>query len=547
MRRALGGKLKLDFVDGTFPVVVDRFDPSFRAWNRCNMLVHSWIMNSVSDSIAQSIVYMDNTLDVWNDLRERFSQADLVRISEIQQEVYALKQDSRSVTEFYSELKLLWEELEIYLPMPLCTCPQRCSCEAMRSARSNHTLLSIMRFLTGLNEQFSVVKSQILLMDPLPPMNKVFSLVLQHERQMTPIDDSKVLLNAAKGKAPYSSKPSSRTCTFCGRGNHTVDNCFQKHGLPPHLRKSTTAATSNNALIEGGIDDASISTESNNSNVITQEQAFQLISLLQNTFPSSTTLTASSDKVGSNQFSGHVSVNSGIISSSFNTCSLGNWIVDSGASHHICNSTHWFHSYKEIIPIRVKLPNGNYAIAKYSGIINFSSCFTISEVLCIPNFSVNLLSVSQLCKIPKYVLQFTNSQCTIQDIATQKMIGLAEELEGLYYLKLQDAEAHASVVDESGKTTIPSQAIWHFRLGHLSNPRLAVLHSKFPYITVDNKGICDVCHLAKHKKTPYKISLNKAVRPYEIIHVDIWGPLNTTSLNGYSYFLTVVDDYSRFT
>jgi hypothetical protein len=78
-------------------------------------------MNSVSDSIAQSIVYMDNALDVWNDLRERFSQADLVRISEIQQEVYALKQDSRSVTEFYSELKLLWEELEIYLPMPLCT------------------------------------------------------------------------------------------------------------------------------------------------------------------------------------------------------------------------------------------------------------------------------------------------------------------------------------------------------------------------------------------------------------------------------------------
>jgi hypothetical protein len=304
----------------------------------------------------------------------------------------------------------------------------------MRSARSNHTLLYIIRFLTGLNEQFYVVKSQILLMDPLPPMNKVFSLVLQHEHQMTPVDDSKVLLNAAKGKAPYPSKPSSRTCTFCGRGNHTVDNCFQKHGLPPHLRKSTSATT-NNASVEGGIDDASITTESTSSNVITQEQALQLISLLQNSFPNSTTPTASSDKVGSSQFTGHVSVNSGIISSSFNACSLGNWIVDSGASHHICNSTQWFHSYNEITPIRVKLPNGNYALAKYSGIITFSSCFTISEVLCIPNFSVNLLSVSQLCKIPKYVLQFTNSQCTIQDIATQKMIGLAEELEGLYYLK----------------------------------------------------------------------------------------------------------------
>ncbi|MCI65985.1 UDP-glycosyltransferase, partial [Trifolium medium] len=67
----------------------------------------------------------------------------------------------------------------------------------MRSAHANHTLLYIIRFLTGLNEHFSVAKSQILLMNPLPPMTKVFSLALQHERQ-SHFDDSRVLLNAAK-------------------------------------------------------------------------------------------------------------------------------------------------------------------------------------------------------------------------------------------------------------------------------------------------------------------------------------------------------------
>jgi hypothetical protein len=192
MRRALGGKLKLEFFDGTIPVIADPFDPSYRAWNRCNMLVHSWIMNFVTKSIAQSIVFMENALDVWNDLKEYFSQADLVRISEIQQETYALKQDSKSVTKFYSDLKLLWEELEIYLPMPNCSCRVLCSCESMRSARANHTLLYIIRFLTGLNDSFAMVKSQILLLDPLPPMNKVFSMVLQHERQFVPstLEDS---------------------------------------------------------------------------------------------------------------------------------------------------------------------------------------------------------------------------------------------------------------------------------------------------------------------------------------------------------------------
>jgi hypothetical protein len=130
------------------------------------------------ESIAQSIVFMENALDVWNDLKERFSQADLVRISEIQQEIYALKQDLKSVTEFYSDFKLLWEELEIYMPMPSCSCAVRCSCDSMRAARANHTLLYIIRFLTGLNDSFAVVKSQILLMDQLPPMSKVFSMVV---------------------------------------------------------------------------------------------------------------------------------------------------------------------------------------------------------------------------------------------------------------------------------------------------------------------------------------------------------------------------------
>ncbi|MCI61968.1 retrovirus-related pol polyprotein from transposon TNT 1-94, partial [Trifolium medium] len=33
-----------------------------------------------------------------------------------------------------------------------------------------------MRFLTGLSDSFHVVKSQILLLDPLPSMTKIFSM-----------------------------------------------------------------------------------------------------------------------------------------------------------------------------------------------------------------------------------------------------------------------------------------------------------------------------------------------------------------------------------
>jgi hypothetical protein len=156
MRRALGAKYKYDFVDGTIPVPDPSFDPSFRAWSRCNMLVHLWIMNYVKESIAQSIVYLDNAIDVWNELNERFSRGDYIRISELQIEIYGLKQGTRSVSEFFTALKTLWEELEAYLPAPVCNCPRKCVCvTGVSNARIQHDLIRTIRFLTGLNDSYN--------------------------------------------------------------------------------------------------------------------------------------------------------------------------------------------------------------------------------------------------------------------------------------------------------------------------------------------------------------------------------------------------------
>jgi hypothetical protein len=36
-------------------------------------------------------------------------------------------------------------------------------------------------------------------------------------------------------------------------------------------------------------------------------------------------------------------------------------------------------------------------------------------------------------------------------------------------------------------------------------------------------------------------------RPLELIHIDLFGPVSTTSLNGKKYGLVIVDDFSRWT
>lgn len=75
MWRAFGAKMKFELLDGTILMPIDSFDLLFCVRNRCNMLIHSWIMKLVDATIAQYIVFF---MDVWLNLKERFSQGDLI-------------------------------------------------------------------------------------------------------------------------------------------------------------------------------------------------------------------------------------------------------------------------------------------------------------------------------------------------------------------------------------------------------------------------------------------------------------------------------------
>jgi hypothetical protein len=56
------------------------------------------------------------------------------------------------------------------------------------------------------------------------------------------------------------------------------------------------------------------------------------------------------------------------------------WIVDSGATDHVCNALHAFVDYSVITPISVRLPNGDYFVAKYKGRIHFLNEFYLDDI-----------------------------------------------------------------------------------------------------------------------------------------------------------------------
>jgi hypothetical protein len=74
MIMAITAKNKLGFLDGSLSKLLDDSGSESCAWVRCNTMVRSWILNSVSKEIASSVIYIENTADVWVDLKEWFSQ-----------------------------------------------------------------------------------------------------------------------------------------------------------------------------------------------------------------------------------------------------------------------------------------------------------------------------------------------------------------------------------------------------------------------------------------------------------------------------------------
>lgn len=71
MRISLSAKNKIGIIDKSIKKLSST-DKAFHSWQRCNDMVLSWILNSMSPVIASSIIYMDTTTTVWKDLSNEF-------------------------------------------------------------------------------------------------------------------------------------------------------------------------------------------------------------------------------------------------------------------------------------------------------------------------------------------------------------------------------------------------------------------------------------------------------------------------------------------
>ncbi|XP_033146256.1 uncharacterized protein LOC117133652 [Brassica rapa] len=250
MLLALGARNKAVFVTGLYPDL-DESHPDFGSWSRCNNIVCTWIVNAVDKSIAKSIMYLDTARQMWQDIHDQFKQSDGPRTAEIKQQIYAETQGSQSVSEYYTRLKQLWEELKNHEDPYTCCCGHL-DCASHKQLATKDEQDRVLKFLMGLNDSFTATRGQILMMEPKPLLAKVFNIVSQEERQRSMKSTSGVAFQASQMTSSpdsvvaayaggYNKQRPRPICSHCGLAGHTVNRCYKLHGYPQGYKASNSS------------------------------------------------------------------------------------------------------------------------------------------------------------------------------------------------------------------------------------------------------------------------------------------------------------------
>ncbi|RVX20135.1 Retrovirus-related Pol polyprotein from transposon RE1 [Vitis vinifera] len=437
-------------------------------------------------SKLDSVIFSTTAQEVWEDLRDRFSQSNAPRIFQIERDIACLTQDQMTVAAYYTRLKRLWDELGSYNDTV-------CSCGA------DHKRRRLMQFLMGLNESYNAIRGQILLMNPLPDVAKAYSSIVQEEKQRSlgatreTTENSAMVVQRAEpmalavrhGQGSSSrSNPSNRKplhCSYCDRDHHVRETCWKLNGYPPeHLKHASNRSNHGSTHFKrnnshqssaNNVKERSIMQEvPSMTNGLSDLQIQQILSIMQGKGTTQSTNPKANAAA------------SGLLQTLLH---LHRLIIDSGAIDHITSSpTLLVNSSKNTFLPPVAMPSGEQAPITSIGNLPLNSAATLKNVLGVPSF---------------------------KDLTTRTTIGLGEQRDGLYYLvalasekpKTQTPSAAATSCRSPSSQVTSSTALWHRRLGHLSSSRLDFMAKhllKFPF---QSNNACDVCALAKQRRLPF--------------------------------------------
>jgi hypothetical protein len=176
--------------------------------------------------------------------------------------------------------------------------------------------------------------------------------------------------------------------------------------------------------------------------------------------------------------------------------------------------------------------------------LDSKNSITMKDILYVPGLKKNLLSISSLDK-KGYRVAFIDGEVLMwaKGETLNESIVIGNEENGLYKLKGHPETAMTHATENSCK-------LWHRRLAHINYkelPYICKVVTGLPELKVDQEGICNGCSQGKNIKNPFPKRDSKVEGVLELIHSDVCGPMPSSSIRGYVYYVSFIDNYSRKT
>ena len=216
------------------------------------------------------------------------------------------------------------------------------------------------------------------------------------------------------------------------------------------------------------------------------------------------------------------------------------WILDSGATGHMCFNPGAFESLKRLPKAkRVFLGDGSEVGAYGTGTIRLNDEMTLEEVLYVPDLTVNLCSVRTLAR-DNFTVTFKGDKCTIAKHGKTAIIGRGQSL---YVLQTEEKAFTANETRQEDAT------LWHRRLGHLNMASVKKLEEMAKGIAIKEERkekLCEPCLEGKqHKVYNRHTPATRMTKRLELVHSDTCGPFRVASKAGAKVFVLFIDDFSR--
>lgn len=237
------------------------------------------------------------------------------------------------------------------------------------------------------------------------------------------------------------------------------------------------------------------------------------------------------------------------------------FVVDSGATEHLVNDERILEDATDLdksVEINTAkagqvlhgVKRGKVTLKSKVG-LNKIKKLELYNVLFVPELESNLFSVRRASSMGKRVT-FLKNKVTIDCYGETLAEGnIVDDLYCFEFELCYNVNSAAMI----GRESQVSLARWHERLGHLSIPNIRkLLNNKMAEginISPQNTSmetVCASCMAGKQSSIHFKtVGPPRSSRPLELVHTDVCGSMESSTYDGYKYFVSFIDDYTHFT